>query len=151
VGARLPPRLRPLAASVPPGAAVADIGCGDAQLALALRALGHRVVASERLPGPAARARARLGECRVGEGLEPLVPGEVDVAIIAGLGGRTIASILERSPEVVRSLSLLLLQPMQREGQLREWLHLNRFEVSGEMAAADRGRSYTVLVVRPPR
>ena len=146
---RLPPRLRPLAASVPPGAAVADIGCGDAQLALALRQHGHRVVATERRPGPAERARAWLGECRLGDGLEPLAPGEVEVAVIAGMGGNTIASILERSPDVVRQLSLLLLQPMQRQSELREWLDRNQFQLLDEVPAADRGRSYTVLIVRP--
>jgi tRNA (adenine22-N1)-methyltransferase len=107
------------------------------------------VVATERRPGPAERARARLGECRLGEGLEPLVPGEVDVAVIAGMGGNTIASILERSPDVVRQLSLLLLQPMQRQGELCEWLDRNQFQLLGEVPAADRGRSYTVLIVRP--
>ncbi len=147
---RLPSRLRPLAAAIPPGASVADIGCGDAQLSLALRELGHRVVATECRPGPAERARARLGECRVGEGLEPLAPGEVDVAVIAGMGGITIASILERSPEVVRGLSLLLLQPMQRAPQLREWLRRHGFELAAEVPAADRGRNYTVLLVKPP-
>lgn len=128
---------------------MADIGCGDGQLSLALRERGHRVVASERKAGPLARARERIGACRHGEGLETLQPGEVEVAVIAGLGGNSIAAILERSPGIVRALRLLLLQPMQREAELRAWLAGHRFEMSAEVAAADRGRRYTVLVVRP--
>lgn len=128
---------------------MADIGCGDGQLSLALRDRGHRVVASERKAGPLARARERMGACRQGEGLEALRPGEVEVAIIAGLGGNSIAAILEQSPAVVKALRLLLLQPMQREAELRAWLGRHGFEMSAEVDAADRGRRYTVLVVRP--
>ncbi len=138
-----------MAEAVPPGASVADVGCGDGHLSRSLRKRGHRVVPTELRPGPAARARERLGECRVGEGLEPIAPGEVDVAVIAGMGGNTIADILERSPEVVRSLRLLVLQPMQRIDQLRTALDRAGHRVERELEATDRGRRYTVLVVGP--
>src|SRR5438874_5256025 len=81
----LPLRLLAVAEAVPAGAVVADIGCGDGQLAAHLAARGHRVVATEARPGPAARARERLGDCRLGPGLEPLVPGEVEVIVMAGM------------------------------------------------------------------
>ena len=88
---------------------MADVGCGDGQLAAHLAARGHRVVATEARPGPAARARARLGECRLGDGLEPLVPGEVDVIVVAGMGGGTIAGLFDRSPAVAASARLWVL------------------------------------------
>ncbi len=132
---------------MPPGASVADVGCGDGQLTLHLRRLGHRVVATELRPGPAARARERLGACRIGPGLAPIAPGEVDVAIIAGMGGATIAGILERSPEVARSLDRLILQPQQRLDRLRDWLAASTYSVLEECSAVDGGRTYTVLVV----
>lgn len=130
---------------------MADIGCGDGHLALYLRGRGHRVVATEHRVGPAARARERLGECRLGDGLEPLAPGEVDVAVIAGMGGNTIAGILERSPGVARALDRIVIQPQQRIAELRDWLATAGYEPLGEHATADRGRPYTVLVVRAPR
>jgi len=128
---------------------VADVGCGDGQLAAHLAARGHRVVATEARPGPAARARARLGECRLGDGLEPLVPGEVDVIVVAGLGGGTIAGLLDRSPAVAASAGLWVLQPMQRADRLRAWLAGEGHLVEREVAAADGSRLYTVLIVRP--
>lgn len=138
-----------MAAAVPARARVADIGCGDGQLTLALRARGHSVVAVEKAAGAAMRAQARVGEVRVGDGLQPLAPGEVDVAAVAGMGGETIAGILERSPDVVTSLQLLVLQPVQREQRLRDWLAASGYALAGESTAVERGRRYTVLVVRP--
>ena len=128
---------------------MADIGCGDGQLALHLAAHGHRVVATEARSGPAARARERLGECRLGDGLEPLFPGEVEVIVVAGLGGGTIAGLLARSPAVAASAGLWILQPMQRAERLRAWLAQGGHAVEREVPVEDRGRLYTVLVVRP--
>ena len=127
-----------------------DVGCGDGQLTLHLRSLGHRVIPTERLPGPALRARDRLGDCRLGEGLEPIQPGEVEVAVVAGMGGETMARILDRSPGVVRTLDRLVLQPQQRVETLRTFLAAGGFTVLEERSTIDRGRTYTVLVVRPP-
>ncbi len=135
---------------MPPGVAVADVGCGDGQLTLHLRSLGHLVIPTERLPGPALRARERLGDCRLGEGLSPISPGEVEVAVIAGMGGETIARILERAGDAVRHLDRLVLQPQQRVEALRRWLPAHAYRVLEERSAVDRRRTYTVLVVRPP-
>lgn len=139
-----------MADAVPPGASVADIGCGDGHLAEVLRERGHRVVPVERRPGPAARARERLGDCRLGDGLEPLVPGEVQVAVVAGMGGHTIRGILERSPALVAALDRLVLQPQQHADQLAAWTESAGYRVLARREAVDRGRRYTVLVVRPP-
>ena len=128
---------------------MADIGCGDGQLAAHLVERGHRVVATEARPGPAARARERLGECRLGDGLEPLAPGEVYAIVVAGMGGGTIAGVLARSPEVAASAAVWVLQPMQRAERLRAWLAEAGHAVEREVEAGDRGRLYTVLVVRP--
>ena len=117
---------------------------------MALRERGHRVLPTERSRGPAERARARLGEVRVGEGLEPLAPGEVQVVVAAGMGGLTIARLLEHSPEVTARLDRLVLQPMQREAALRSWLGEHGFAIEREEGVVDRGRRYTVLLVRPP-
>ncbi|HEX6347968.1 MAG TPA: class I SAM-dependent methyltransferase [Candidatus Dormibacteraeota bacterium] len=138
-----------VADAVPPGASVADVGCGDGQLALHLAASGHRVIATEARPGPAARARERLGECRLGAGLTPLQPGEADVLVLAGMGGGTMARVLAASPEVAGAARLWILQPMQRVERLREWLAAGGHQVERELSSSQRRRVYTVLVVRP--
>jgi tRNA (adenine22-N1)-methyltransferase len=140
-----------VADAIPAGAAVADIGCGDGHLTVHMRRRGHRVIPTEHRLGPAVRASERLGDCRLGNGLEPLVPREVDVAVIAGMGGNTICGILERRPEIARSLERLVLQPQQRVAELRSWLDEAGYELLAEHQAIDRRRPYTVLVVRVPR
>src|SRR5437899_9825594 len=94
------PRLRAVAAAVPRGAgSVADVGAGDGQLARHLAARPQRVVATERLPGPFERLQARSPglDCRLGDGLSVLRPGEVEGVVLAGMGGRTIARVLAAS------------------------------------------------------
>jgi tRNA (adenine22-N1)-methyltransferase len=135
---------------VPAGAgSVADVGAGDGQLARHLAARGLRVVATERRPASFERLHAAAPEldCRLGEGLEVLRPGEVEGAVLAGLGGHSIARILEGSPAVARSLDWLVLQPQQHPELLVEWLAAAGYNVRARAAAAQGRHSYTVLLV----
>jgi tRNA (adenine22-N1)-methyltransferase len=139
-----------VAEAVPAGAgSVADVGAGDGQLSRHLAARGLRVVATERRPASFARLRAALPEldCRLGEGLEVLRPGEVDGAVVAGMGGRSIVRILLGSPALTRSLGWLVLQPQQHGGLLVDWLTAEGYAVRTRAGAVQGGRSYTVLLV----
>ena len=143
-----------MAELVPAGLSVVDVGTGDGQLAAALAARGDcpRVIGVE-LGGSHRRAASRLAgtgvELREGSGLRPIGPGEVEVAVVAGMGGNLIARILADSPDVLASLKLLVLQPMQRLEPLRaQLLGLGCREV-GEATAVQAGRRYTVLTVVP--
>jgi tRNA (adenine22-N1)-methyltransferase len=139
-----------VAGAVPAGAtSVADVGAGDGQLARHLAARGLRVVATERRPASFARLHTALRglDCRIGEGLEVLRPGEVEGAVVAGMGGHSIARILGASPAVARSLEWLVLQPQQHAGPLLDWLAGEGYAVRTRSAAAQRGHSYTVLLV----
>lgn len=146
----MPPRLRAVAAAVPPGArSVADVGAGDGQLSRRLAARGLRVVATEARPGPFARLRAALPQldCRLGDGLNVLRPGEVDGVVLAGMGGRTIVRMLESSPEVAAGLDWLVLQPQQHVEPLRSWLASSGYVIRACATTAQGRHSYTVLVV----
>jgi tRNA (adenine22-N1)-methyltransferase len=152
-GARLTPRLRALAAILPAETcSVADVGAGDGALARHLAERGLRVVATELRPGPFLRLRERAPglDCRLGDGLEALRPGEVEAVLIAGLGGRTIAAMLERSDAVVRSLRWLVLQPQQHAEALLAWLDAHGFPVERVSTGSERGHPFQVLLVRPP-
>lgn len=129
---------------------VADVGAGDGQLARHLAGRGLRVIATERRPGPYARLRAAVPglECRLGEGLDVLLPGEVEGAIVAGVGGHSIARLIERSPAVVRRLDWLVLQPQQHADHLCSWLAVQGYRVEARWTATQGRRSYTVLLVR---
>ena len=158
----LPPRLRGVLELVPEAAVVADIGSGHGRLATGLAARGARVVAVERtaasfarlqvdlrrdaLQAPALGPAQGLVEPRLGDGIAALEPGEVEVAVIAGLGGRGIMRILERAPWLPR---WLVLQPMQDPGLLAAWLDARGWP-RDEARMAQRGRWYVGWCVEVP-
>jgi len=147
----LPRRLRAVAEAVPAGArSVADVGAGDGQLALHLACRGLHVVATEAGRGPFERLRAALPglDCRLGDGLEALRPGEVEGAVMAGMGGRTMVRVLERSPEVAERLGWLVLQPQQHLHLLLGWLETTGHRIELRREVVQGRRSYTVLLVR---
>ena len=53
---------------------------------------------------------------RIGDGLSSIQPGEVDVVIIGGLGGRTIRQILADDPKKTATYRKLILQPRNNSG-----------------------------------
>ncbi|MDQ6901277.1 MAG: class I SAM-dependent methyltransferase [Candidatus Dormibacteraeota bacterium] len=146
---RLTPRLRAVLGAVPAAGSVADIGAGGGQLALALRGRGLKVIATELTVPGYALLPAEL-ERRRGDGLQALLPGEVEGAVLTGLGGHSIIRILSRSPVVVASLAWLVLQPQQHLQALERWLNDAGYRVQQRSGVMERGRHYTVLRATPP-
>lgn len=134
---------------------MADIGSGHGRLALeiARRDPGAVVYATEVRPGPTAELRRLLGDGPVrlleGSGLAPLRGLPCRGVVIAGMGGHTIAEILDAAPDVARELSWLCLQPMQDAGWLHRWLADQtgwRIDVA---ATEERSRVYSAFLVTP--
>lgn len=156
---RLDNRLAAVAAFVPHGAKVADVGTDHAYLAMELiKARGaEKVIATDKNEGPCAAARRTLSaagllECvpvRCGDGLIPLLPGEVDTICIAGMGGGLIASILASGVNILKNVSRLVLQPMNDAATLRRWLYENDWHIADESLAAADGRLYEIIVAEP--
>jgi tRNA (adenine22-N1)-methyltransferase len=148
----LPPRLRALLELAPAAVSAADVGSGHGALAAALAERGVRVVAVERTVATYAALRADLGrypvsvEARQGEGLEPLTPGEVELVVVAGMGGRTIRRILDTAPWLPR---WLLLQPVQDPDAVAAWLS-GRGWTARETLAEQGGRGYRAWLVEVP-
>ncbi|MDI6711106.1 MAG: class I SAM-dependent methyltransferase [Bacillota bacterium] len=151
----LSPRLAAVAAMVPPGRVVADVGTDHALLPIHLvrEGISPRAVAVEKAAGPLAAARravaaAGLAEriaLREGDGLAPLAPGEATVLVLAGMGGSTMAGILEAGPDVVAAAERLILQPMDYPAAVRRWLADHGWVPVDEQLAADAGRIYQVI------
>jgi tRNA (adenine22-N1)-methyltransferase len=112
------------------------------------------VIATENKPGPFAVVRALLDplrvECRLGDGLQPIRPGEVETAVIAGVGGATIAGILAASPEVIASLKALVLQPVQQADELFERLRREGYREAGRAEIRQGSHHYAALLLLPP-
>ncbi len=156
---QLCPRLAAIAELVPPGRPFADVGTDHGRLpaALVLRGQVPRALACDRAPRPLARAgltAARNGvadrvRLRLGEGLAPIEPGEVETVVIAGLGAETMIEILAADPGRTRSLTRLVLQPNFGVEAVRRWLADHALALVDERLALDRGRFYTVLAAEP--
>lgn len=86
---------------------------------------------------------------RVGDGLETIAYGEVDDIIIAGLGGHTIANILDANIDKTRSYKKLILQPRKHSGALRFWLYNNGFEIIEEILTSE-GKFICEIIVAVP-
>lgn len=148
-------RLGRVAALVRRGSRLADIGTDHARLPVWLVREGicpHAVAADIRT-GPADAARRTIAaagleqaiEVRVGDGLAPLKPGEADDIVIAGMGGETIAAILDACSWAKDARYHWILQPMTRPEALRRWLLTNGFSLLSESVATEGRRLYLVL------
>lgn len=150
----VPVRLRSVGSLIPTADAVADIGAGHGVLcaALALRG-GARVIATELPGGPLAELRRNLAawrladlvDVRCGRGLAPLVGGEADVAVIAGVGAATALGIASEAPS--HGVRWLILQCMQRDQLVTPWLAARGWPVRAADVCVQRGRTYTARLV----
>lgn len=151
-------RLLQLAKMVPQGAVVADIGTDHAYLPgyLVQQGISPKVIAVEVNPGPLLVARDNIAkhqlggriELRQGNGLEPLHPGEVQVVVIAGMGGKTIVEVLEQSPRQVKSLEELILQPNVDAHLVRCWLLENGWALADEELVRENDRIYEIITAK---
>lgn len=152
------PRLDALRAALTGCRTVADIGCDHAYLPilLAQEDASARFIAADVREGPLLRAQeniSRFGlanrvETRLGSGLKPILPGECDAAVIAGMGGSVICNILQESEAIAKSLERLVLQPMSAAPELRRFLYGNGYIITDEILAQEDRRIYTIILAK---
>lgn len=148
-------RLQAVAALVPQGARLADIGTDHAYLPVWLWEQGRiaQAVAGDIAAGPCRAARTTIAmygaskaiEVRQGSGLAVLKPGEVDCIAICGMGGSTIISILEADMETARTAQCLILQPMAGAAGLRRWLVQQGWSIVAEDLVDDEPHFYEII------
>ena len=147
-------RLQTVASFVPEGARLGDIGTDHAYLPIALYE-AHRIskaVAVDVHEGPYQSALAAVKgrnleaviDVRFGDGLMPLVPGEVNVITLAGMGGRTMLDILSARPDVLNSVTDLIVQPQGGEGAVRLALLNGGWRLKAELLV-EEDRKYVVM------
>lgn len=134
---------------------VADIGTdhGYVPIYLVKNKLADMAIACDINKGPLLKARENIAancltskiETRLGSGLTPIVVGEVETAVIAGMGGMLTIEILKESCEVVQSLKQLVLQPQLDIDSVRRYIHSIGFKIENEEMLIDEGKYYTVI------
>lgn len=154
---KLSARLGAIAAHVPFGGGVADVGTDHGYIPVFLAQNGHNgfLCATDINEGPLARARQtaeaygqtdkiRFFLC---DGLSALDGQDIETVIIAGMGGETIAQILAAAPWTRENACLLILQPMTKAAFLRGWLYENGYTAVSEELVEDDGL-YELLTAR---
>ena len=151
-------RLEMVASFVPQGAILLDVGSDHAYLPIELVEKGHieRAIAGEVVEGPYQSAIKNVKEhdlvekiqVRLANGLSAFEESDqVSVITIAGMGGRLIASILEEGLDKLANVERLILQPNNREDDLRLWLQDHDFQIVAECILEEDGKFYEILVV----
>lgn len=151
-------RLLCCASMVQPGSRVADIGTDHGYLGIYLLQSGaaRHVIACDLRKDPLENARrnAKLFgvdgemEFRLSDGLEKILPDEVDTVVMAGMGGDLIQKILSQCPWRKREGLQFILQPQSAGNVLRRWLCEDGFEIQREEPVQDGHFLYTVMAIR---
>ncbi len=138
---------------------VADIGCDHAWVSIGLveDAIAARVIASDLRPGPLVIAAQNIGkygfednvELRLSDGFEHYVPGEIQTAVISGMGGRLICEILERGERFLDQGIGLCLSPHQDTELVRRYVLEHGYVIWQEDMVIDAGKYYNILTAVP--
>lgn len=155
---KLSKRLAAVAAYVPKNSRLADVGSDHAYLPLFLVEKGHIdfAVAGEVVQGPYQSALANVTQAskqeqiqvRLANGLAAINSSDqIDTITIAGMGGRLIADILSAGMDKLVNVQRLILQPNNREDELRIWLEENGFQIVAEEMVVENQKFYEILVV----
>ena len=151
-------RLELVASFVPQGAILLDVGSDHAYLPIELVERGQieGAIAGEVVEGPYQSAVKNVEahglkekiQVRLANGLAAFEEADqVSVITIAGMGGRLIARILEEGLDTLANVERLILQPNNREDDLRIWLQENGFQIVAESILEEAGKFYEILVV----
>ena len=154
---RLSERLERVAAHVPAGAWLADIGSDHGYLLVALmnRGLISAGVAGEVAVTPFQAAQRSVLEnglserisVRQANGLAAIEPEDGITAIsLCGMGGETIRDILERDNARLSGKERLILQPNGGEQPLRQWLMDNGYRILAEELLRENRFDYEIIV-----
>ncbi|MFA6074972.1 MAG: class I SAM-dependent methyltransferase [Negativicutes bacterium] len=152
---KLSARLTAIANMVPTGAKVVDIGADHALVPIFLlqKEISDFVIAVDVNCGPLAAARQNIHKygfdkticVRLSDGFAEITAGEVDTAIIAGMGGSQIVKILDDKIDIVNRLNWLVLQPQESAALIREWLIVNNWEIVDERLIEENDIIYEII------
>ncbi|NVY95834.1 tRNA (adenine(22)-N(1))-methyltransferase TrmK [Lactobacillus sp. DCY120] len=153
---KLSHRLQTIISLVPSTTCVADIGSDHAFVPITLvqEHQTQRAIASEIAPGPLAISQQNIADANLGkviqtrqaDGLQGLTEADqVEVVIIAGMGGQLITRILTQGIAALASISCLILEANNDEPQVRLWLSQHHWQITAECLVQEDGHIYEII------
>ena len=154
---QLSQRLKDVATFVPKDAKLLDEGSDHAYLPIYLleKGLIRSAIAGDVVKGPYESALTNVSasgfkdkiDVRLANGLAAFEPSDAVTTItICGMGGRLIADILDAGKDKLKGVKRLILQPNNREDDLRIWLKENNFAIVAEVIMTENGKYYEIMV-----
>lgn len=141
-----------IASLVPKCSTLCDIGTDHAYVAiyLAKKGIADKIIAADIKKGPLVQARKNIDafnvghivETRLSNGFSEFEQGEAECAIIAGMGGETIAEILENE----KGCKYFVLQMQTAHKHLREYLCTHGYVIEKEAVCREGNKMYTALL-----
>lgn len=147
-------RLYTLAKGIHPGETMADIGTDHGFLPgyLIENHISPWAIAVD-VSADSLKKAENLGlekiSCRLGDGIKVLEPGEVDVIVMAGMGGILISEILGYDLKKTKTFKRFILQPRSKVGYLRKWLKNEGFTLAHETLVEEGDNLCEILTVVP--
>lgn len=155
---KLSERLKKIALMIDKCNKVADIGTDHGYLPIYLvqNNICNFAIASDINKGPVKKAELNIKlqgltdkiECRLGAGLNTIKNGEVQCAVVAGMGGNLIRDIIEENILVFKSLDYAILNPVQNSEVLREFIYNRGFNIIDEDICIDENKFYEIIKVK---
>lgn len=152
---KLSKRLEGIGNYVEENSIVADIGSDHGYIPLYLikNQIAKKVIAGDISKNSLEKAADKVKEegledlidIRLGDGLDIILPFEVDSVILAGMGGLLIRDILDKDREKTSSISHFILQPNIAAGELRRYLYENSFEILAEDLVKEDNKFYEII------
>ena len=156
---KLSARLQAVFTMVPQGCRLADVGADRGELSYALLGKNRveHIILTDISPYSLQRAKDLFAaspflantEFRVGSGFTVLTPQEVDCAVLAGMGGDTIVSILREAAPITADLATIIVQAMGKSHQVRRYFMENHFRIIEEAMVCEYGHFYTIIKAEP--
>lgn len=157
---KLSDRLELIANLIDKGETMADVGTDHGFLPMALweRGICEKIILTDVNEGPLEKATENIGkeassiplDLRLGNGLNPIQPGEVTTVVLAGMGGELMKDILSEDLEKTKSFQKIILQPRNGQAKLRFWLLQQGFQLVREELIPEGRQICEILQVLPP-
>lgn len=151
-------RLKTIASMVDKCEVLVDVGTDHAYIPIYLvkKQICDKAIASDINKGPVEKARLNVAmeglkekiQCRLGGGFSTVRTSEVDVAVIAGMGGNLIRDIILEHENVFKNLQYAVLQPVQNPEVLREFIYKKGYEILDEELCFEDEKYYQIIKVK---
>ena len=147
-------RIEKLVELFPGACSVADIGCdhGYTSILLAKAGKAEKIIACDIGQAPLESAKKNILhegltdriECRLGDGLKPIKPFEVEAVLLSGMGGPLMRQILEKR---IEEFSFAVLSPQSDFANFRRFL-FDRMKIVKEEYLEEGGKFYRLFLAR---